>query len=363
MRARRHHRKLHRLSSIAATSVALVCLAGGRAAHAQSAEAEGLFNDGNKLMAEGQLAAACDAFEASNRIEPRAGTLIRLGECREQNHQLASAWSAYKDALTRVKDPKKRSYATARAAALEPKISRLTVSVPADSRIDGLSITRDGKRLDPMLWNRALTLDGGDYVIAARAAGREEWHTTAHVAVEGARVAIDVPRLKEVAAPPPTPPVAVAPVVPPPAAAAPAPADASAARSAERDRGDEPPRPSRLTTRRKWAIGFAGAGATLALTGAVFGALAHSRRDEAFQHCPPSSTSCVDADQANSLIAAAHRSATEANIVFGIAGAAAIGAVVLWLTGAPDTPSSMHVGVAPGAASGASLILEGSLSW
>jgi cytochrome c-type biogenesis protein CcmH/NrfG len=58
---------------------------------AQSAEAEALFTEGDTLMKQGKVAEACEAFEASNRIEPRAGTLIRLGECREQNHQLASA--------------------------------------------------------------------------------------------------------------------------------------------------------------------------------------------------------------------------------------------------------------------------------
>jgi len=48
----------------------------------------------------------CEAFDASNRLEPRAGTLIALGDCREKNQQLASAWSAYKDALTRVRPGK-----------------------------------------------------------------------------------------------------------------------------------------------------------------------------------------------------------------------------------------------------------------
>src|SRR5436190_2215525 len=37
-------------------------------------------------MAEGKLAQACDAFEASNRVEQRAGTLIRLGECTIPGH-------------------------------------------------------------------------------------------------------------------------------------------------------------------------------------------------------------------------------------------------------------------------------------
>src|SRR5258705_11524929 len=110
-------------------------------------------------MVDGKLAQACAAFEASNRVEPRGGTLIRLGECREQNHQLASAWSAYKDALNRVKDPRKRELAAARVAALEPRLSYLTVSVPEDSRVDGLVITRNGGAPDLGLWNRAIPVD------------------------------------------------------------------------------------------------------------------------------------------------------------------------------------------------------------
>lgn len=367
MRARRPHRPFHRLSSIAATSVALVCLAGGRHAHAQSAEAEGLFNDGNKLMDQGKLAAACDAFEASNRVEPRAGTLIRLGDCREQNHQLASAWSAYKDALTRVKDPKKRDYAAAKAAALEPKISHLTVSVPADSRIDGLAVTRDGKRLDPMLWNRALALDGGDYLITARAPGREEWRTTAHVAIEKAQVTIDVPRLKEQRAPAPPPPpplVAAVPATPPPVdRPLLSPTAAATSPIAERATVDAQPPPSTLSARRKVAIGFAGASVAAVVTGALLGVSAKGMQDDAFRMCPSPSTPCRDADAANALLTVSHGRALQANVAFGISAAAAIGAGVLWLAGAPDTASPTRVGVVPGAASGASLIVEGRFSW
>src|SRR4051812_8166985 len=89
---RRPMPRIHRPRSIAATSVLVAGLFLARAAHAQSAEAEQLFREGDRLMTEGKTVEACDAFEGSNRIEPRAGTLIRLGECREKNHQLASAW-------------------------------------------------------------------------------------------------------------------------------------------------------------------------------------------------------------------------------------------------------------------------------
>ena len=54
-----------------------------RAAAAQSAEAEALFNDGDKRWG-GQARRGVRRVRRSNRIEARAGTLIRLGECREK---------------------------------------------------------------------------------------------------------------------------------------------------------------------------------------------------------------------------------------------------------------------------------------
>jgi hypothetical protein len=217
-----------RFASTAPTSVAfilvvvvIVALGDGRA-HAQSAEAEAQFNDGRQLLADGKLAQACQAFEASNRLEPRAGTLILLGECREQNQQLASASSAYKDALARVKDPRYRDLANAKVAALQPRLSYLTVGVSDESRVDDLTIARNGKSFDSLLWNRALPVDGGDYVITGHAPGHEEWQTTVHVPIEGAKVRVDVPSLKELprVAPPPAlgslSPPALTPASPPP---------------------------------------------------------------------------------------------------------------------------------------------------
>ena len=137
-----------RASWIAATSLVVVALLtfGTRPAAAQNAAAEALFSDGEKLLKEGKVAEACDAFEASNRLEPRAGTLVNLGTCREQNHQLASAWSAFKDALSRAKDPKKKKIAETRIKSIEPRLSYLTISVADESRVDGLVVSRDGDR-------------------------------------------------------------------------------------------------------------------------------------------------------------------------------------------------------------------------
>jgi hypothetical protein len=325
-----------RLASIAATSVALfvVGLVGGSRAHAQSAEAEALFNDGNKLMAEGKLAPACDAFEASNRVEPRAGTLIRLGECRERNQQLASAWSAYKDALTRVKDPRKRAIATAKARALESRLSYLTVVVSDDIRIAGLTLARNATPLDPMLWNRALPIDGGDYVIAARAPGHEEWQTTAHIPIEGAKVSVEVPKLMELSK----------------LTAPPTPAGANPSRppslTEPRDHGTMQPK-GVFTTRRKISIGVAGASVVSMIAGAVLGTIAKGKQSDAYRLCPDPATPCTQADQANALLQSSRHRAFEANVAFGIAAAAGLGAGVLWLTGAPDEENPRRVSVVP----------------
>lgn len=323
-----------RSRSIAATSIAFLVFLGlgaGRRAHAQSAEAEALFNEGGKLMSDGKLAQACDAFEASNRVEPRAGTLIRLGECRERNQQLASAWSAYKDALTRVKDPRKREVATAKAASLESRLSYLTVSVSDESRVPGLTLMRNDRPLDPMLWNRGLPVDGGDYVIVGRAPGQEEWQTTVHVPHEGAKVSVEVPKFKELgkvaAMPPATPPRHP---------------DVGSATD------HDVLRPSGLfTTRRKIAFGVFGAAAIVAVTGAVFGESAKGQQSEAYRRCAEPATPCTQADQAEALIESGQRRALVANVAFGVAAAGAIGAGVLWLTGGRSAERVIGVNVIP----------------
>lgn len=339
--------------SIAVTSAFIAVIAAGRA-HAQSAEAESLFSDGNKLMKQGDLARACDAFEASNRIEPRAGTLIRLGECREQSHQLASAWSAYKDALTRVKDRRKRALATARVAEIEPKLSYLTVSVPDDSRIDGLMITRNGQPLDPALWNRGIPVNGGEYVIGGRAPGHEEWATIVTVPNESGKVSVEVPKFKEITklVTPPSPPErtpstpsaaapGIATLAGPPTAA---PSPTAAARSSDPD--EIGPSPSMWTTKRKVAIGLAGGSVAGLITGIVLSIEAKSSQNAAHALCVSPQTPCADADRANERIAEGQHRALGANLAYGAATAMAIGAGILWFTGTPEMQGH-HVAIAP----------------
>src|SRR5262245_22253875 len=95
----------HRHRSARGIAIAAIALCAARGqVHAQSGSAEALYAEGHRLLDEGQLAKACDAFEASNRALPGAGTYLALGTCRERNGQIASAWSAYQAALARARD-------------------------------------------------------------------------------------------------------------------------------------------------------------------------------------------------------------------------------------------------------------------
>ena len=83
------------IRAVVAALLVLGTFGASRPVHAQNADAQTLFDDGEVLMTRGEFAKACDAFAAANRIAPGAGVLIRLGDCREHTYQLASAWSAY----------------------------------------------------------------------------------------------------------------------------------------------------------------------------------------------------------------------------------------------------------------------------
>ncbi len=307
-------------------------------ASAQNAAAETLFTDGERLLKDGKVSEACDAFEASNRIEARAGTLVNLGLCREQNGQLASAWSAFKDAAARAKDPKKKQIATERIAALEAKLSYLTISVADESRVEGLVVMRNGQPLDAALWNRAVPVDGGSFQVAGRAPGHEEWSTTIEVPRELGKVSVEVPRFKEISK-----------LVPAPTTIVPA---------MERDAGLQEDElrspPGRFTGRRKIAVGLAAVGVVALAGGVVFGIQANGFEADAFALCPDP-MACRDADVANDLMENGRSRALAANLAYGVGAGAAIGAVVLWFLGAPGSAGSSSIALTPraGAVTGA----------
>jgi hypothetical protein len=284
-------------------------------AHADPALAAAHDSDGKALMAAGNFAQACEAFEAAYRAAPSAGVLIHLAHCRQMNHQLASSWRAYKAALVRAQDPDKQRLAAAGAAALEAQLSYLTVSVSDDSRVAGLTLTCNGKPLDRSSWNRALPVDGGNFVIVAHSPGYDDWQTVAQVAAERAKVSVDVPRLKEL-------PLlgTVATLLPRSQASAPPTVVHSTAPSITTD-VDRPSTPKLVI-----ALGIAG----VVGVGAGVGLELESRslQNQANKLCPD--TVCGN-QHAVDLNGAARRDAVLAIVGFAAGGAALAAASALWL--------------------------------
>jgi hypothetical protein len=115
---------------------------------------------------------ACQRFEESNRLEPAAGTILNLANCREQLGQLASAWQRYREAVHKLPAGDDRvALARERAARPEPRVPRLTVTLAPGSPA-GSVVARDGIELGNASLGLPLPVDPGDHVISVSAPGR-----------------------------------------------------------------------------------------------------------------------------------------------------------------------------------------------
>jgi tetratricopeptide (TPR) repeat protein len=185
---------------------------------ADSALATLLFDQGRALIAEGQVPEACQKFAESQRLDPGGGTLLNLARCHEQEGRLASAWSEFQAAQSLARDgnrPDREAEATYRISALEPRLSRLSIVVPAAADITGLVVERDGRELGRGAWSTAIPIDGGEHVVRATAPGRQPFTLSIVIGRELDQQTIEVPILAALPEPMRLPPVA-APAASPP---------------------------------------------------------------------------------------------------------------------------------------------------
>jgi serine/threonine-protein kinase len=262
---------------------AFCCLAfalGPLTAHAQTAEdkaaAEALFDEGRTLMEKGDVAGACRKFEESDRLDTAPGTLLNLAGCYERLGKVASAWATYRRAAPLARErgqTEREKFARTRATELEPRLPRLRILVPDQSKVEGLTIARDGKDLAASLWGQSLPVDPGTVQVTVSARGRESWSGRAELS-EGKTEELVVPLLKPL---PPAAEPAAKPVVPAAPTAAPGqkPVDQTAA----------PPDPHRGRTQRV-ASYVVGGLAVVALGATGFLALqARSKNEDSAPYC------------------------------------------------------------------------------
>lgn len=161
------------------------------------AEAQVLFDQGLALLKDGKTAEACQAFEASVEKYPGLGARGKLAECYEKLDKLAKAWALYRevaDAAKRDNDTRREQVARKRADDLQPKVPKITISVPPESKQDGMVITLDTKPLLAAQIGLPIYVDAGKHAVAASAPGLAPW-STAIDSVDGATVDLKIPPL------------------------------------------------------------------------------------------------------------------------------------------------------------------------
>jgi hypothetical protein len=290
----------------------------------KKAAAEALFEKARALDQAGNYKEACPLFAESQRIDPGLGTMLWLADCYESNGQTASAWGQFKEAagVAAMRHDAREKVARERAAALEPKLSKLVIRVQAASAPQGLEIRRDGVVLTQAEWGLALPVDPGTHTIQAQAQGYKPWTSTVQIGASASTGTADVPALE--ALPPPPEKTATQ--------------ASTAPLGAERA---EEPEPSG-TGQRVAGIVVGAAGVAALGVGGFFALHARSLYNNA--SCNPQNQCSPQGLQDRND---AHTQATIATVTMGVGAAALVGGAILFLTAPRGSAPATSVRVSP----------------
>jgi hypothetical protein len=307
----------------ARTLTLAILVAAGAPAEAQPTDnkvlAEQLFEQARALAKADQWAEACPKFEASLRYDATLGTRLNLATCYEKVGKLASAWAQFREAAERARlasDTARRDYANKQAAALLPRLPKLTIAGPATPP-EGFAVTRDGVVLELAALGSALYVDPGFHEVAASAPGFEPFKAAVRIEEAQAKSVVirELVAIKRPATPEPPPE-----------------APAVAAEDEDDERPSTPADPAR--TRRWIGLGVGGGGVLLAGIGLVVGAAARSTYHDAKSLCGPELVCDDEAELARGrdLISRARTRATLSTVFVVTGAAAAVAGAVVWFT-------------------------------
>jgi hypothetical protein len=284
-------------NSGAAVALAVAALLGSAApAHARPADgpaedkatAEALFTHAKSLMKEGKLSEACPKFAESLRLDAGIGTMLYLADCYERNGQSASAWAEFLEAAGvahAAGQGDREKKARERAAALEPRLSRVSIALAPGADVSGIVVKRDGQPVGRVLWGTPVPLDPGEHVVEAAAPGKLPWsHKVLVSSVDTGALEVVVPALVD--APPPEPVKATVerPPVPAPVPALEKPRPAPGVEP-RRPPPPAPPPPEPASSPRVAGYSMLGIGLATAAVGGALGAVALIDKGDAAATC------------------------------------------------------------------------------
>jgi tetratricopeptide (TPR) repeat protein len=317
-------------SSFARVALAATLLAGVAGAADKSptaVRAEALFDEGRKLMNAGDFASACPKFAESQTLDPAPGTALNLANCYEKAGKFASAWAAFRSAeaaASAAKQKDRAAFAKKKVTALQPQLSRLTISVSTSAGAV-VQVQIDDQPVQGPEWGVPVPRDGGSYTIVASAPGKETWTTHIELRPTEQNLVVEVPPLVDT----PRPVEAARPDAP--------------AESVKADVAPAAPAATRGQGQRTVAYVVGGLGVAGLGTAGVFGLLAESQWKKAQQ--APNGLHASEANKASNL--------GNASTIAAVAGGAlAATGIILWIT-SPRGPITVG-------ANGSELFVNGS---
>jgi len=348
-----------RKSLIALFAMSQVAFATGLARANDPAAAEVLFQEGRKLMAEGQIGEGCEKLKDSFALDPMSGTLLNLADCYEKQGRTATAWARFQNAVSLAKNqgkPEQAAEANRRLKALEAQLSHLTILV--SEPVPGLEVRRDDVEVSPSTYGVHVPVDPGSVVVVASAAGYRTVKLNIEVGAHRDKKSLTIPKLEKLEngeTPEAAGPSAVAeeeaakeepkpqvePKKPPPAKLKPVVAS-------EPPKAPEPEVVSSGINKTPLIVG--GLGLAIAATGGVFGYMATQSNHDANFMCPTHlNCSAAALDKAKKR----DNQAMVANIGVGV-GLAVVAASTVWLIvgGSSDDRESARIVLQPAVAPG-----------
>lgn len=220
--------------------------------------AEFLFRSGEKKFDSGLFDEACADFSESLRLAPKLGTLLNLALCHETVGKTATAWSEFHHGAawaTQNGQRDRHDFAMQHALALETKLPRVLLQLPADRAISAVDV--DGEPLPDSRWYLPVFLDPGEHSVTLSAPGKLRGTVKFRVTASATEQLVSVPSLQD--EPDPEPPAPLTPKLIP---------------------RSDPDRRQRIA-----GIATLGVGAAGVLVGLTFGALAVDKRHDIGSLC------------------------------------------------------------------------------
>src|SRR5690606_13393765 len=137
---------------------------------------------------------------ASPRREPSTGTRLNRGVCHAKQGKLGSAWNEFQAALAAARRDGREGrmrFAEEHIKAIEPNLSRLTITLPKESDVEGLEVQLDGTKVGRPALGVALPVDPGTHEITVSAPGKNPWKSSIEIPEGPGQQSVSIPVLSD----------------------------------------------------------------------------------------------------------------------------------------------------------------------